>query len=203
MEGIILDYLAGNVMDDLRRGMEFSDELIQSLSTYPSIDYIRKQVNKEDIHIIKKMTQSERLAIRRFGISLTRQLLKEREVRELLSNIWESTDEYEIRRALMYRLLDLEDLSIEMHNEIYNFVRKYWERWRIGQANWYGGRENILSVCLDRIKDPSYPESKAWVYLCIATLSTEKDKVKELISQYLSSKESINAKVATDLLREL
>ncbi|MCK4351900.1 hypothetical protein KAW65_00650 [candidate division WOR-3 bacterium] len=204
MEERILNYLAGKVMDDLRIGIEFSDELIQGLNKYPFIDYIRKQVTKEDIHIIKKMAQSEKLTTRRFGISLTRKLLRDREIQKNLFNMWKSMDEYEILRALMFQLLSLDDLPFEMHNEIYNFVRKNWTRWRIDAANWYGGKERIFSACLNRLKDPSQcPESKSWVYLCMATLSPEKDKVKELISRYLFSKESINAKVAADLVKEL
>lgn len=203
MEEIILNYLAEKVMDDLRKGIELSDELIKNLNKYPFIDYIRKLVTKEDMRIIKKMIQSEKITVCRLGISLTRQLLKEKEVQKHLFNIWKSTDEYDIRRGLMFRFLDLDNLPINMHNEIYNFVRKNWDRWLANQANWYGGKEKILSVCLDRLEGPSNPKSKAWVYLCIATLSPEKDKVKELISRYLSSKESINAKVAADLVKEL
>lgn len=69
----------------------------------------------------------------------------------------------------MWRLLDYDDLAIDMHKDIYKFVIDNWNEWLPYIVNKFGGKEKVFSSCQSRLRSPSFPKSKAWVYLCVAT----------------------------------
>lgn len=202
MEQNILCYVGEKVIEDLRGGIDLNDNFIITINKFPFIDYVRSLITIKDINMVVKLMKSKRINTRRLGISLTRKLINEKKIKDFLFILWKSSNEYDVKRAIMFQLLNIKDLSIKIHNYFYGFIKDNWKRWLKDQESWYGGRENILTVCKKRLADPSTPESKDWIYLCIVTQSTEKAKAKKLIYKYLSSKISINKIVAMEMLHK-
>jgi hypothetical protein len=134
-------------------------------------------------------------------INLMHPLREEKDVKELLFDLWKSSSsKYNIKMQIMWRILDYEDISEEMHKSIYSFVRSNWEQWINYVVEKFGGKNKVLESCQERLQNPAFPKSKAWVYLCIAVGSDNTVEAKNLIENYINSKAPINAIVAKDLL---
>ena len=203
MDPIISDYIAGKVMHDLRNRVVFSDEFAVKIVQKPIFDNLIKRVQDSDKEIIITLINAENSYSSWLGILLSRGIKSEPDILNILKQKWDLSDEYIVKRALVARLLDYKELSREFHFKLYEFVRKNWKKYISDIAYFMGGRENVLTGCLDRLNDKFFPKSKAWIYLCVLTYSPEREKVARTIESYISSKSSINSEVAKELLAEL
>ena len=94
-------------------------------------------------------------------------------------------------------MLDIEGLPNEIHQSIYSFIKDNWDRFIVDSRSWV--KEDILEYSQERLKNQAYPESKSWLYLCLASTSNKMDKVKALLDEYENSDASIVATVVKDL----
>lgn len=202
MQKAIQNYVARKLIEDLRAREPLDEEFLVGVTKRPFIDSLRQLIVPDDKELVLELIGAGTLAARRLGIGLTRNILADDEVRECLLRLWREADDIETRKPVVFRLLDLTDLPVEMHRELYAFVRDHWDYVLADEAAFFGPR-NVLDGCRERLSDPSFLPSKAWVYLCIATQAPQRDQVEELLEQYLQSGESINAEVAEELLREM
>jgi hypothetical protein len=201
----ILAYIAEKVIDDLRNKGKFEDDsLAMDLTAFPFCDPIRSRVTNKDIHILFKLFLSGQKGNQTMALSLLRSQEHQGVIKRFIVEQWEkSREDFEIRYHLMWRLLDFEDLDIDMHNNIYNFVIDNWERWQKRDVIWFKGEECVLDVCLKRLSDDKFPPTKAWAYLCASMAAPEKDQVRELMESYKDSNVSIVGSVARDMLARL
>lgn len=77
------------------------------------------------------------------------------------------------------------------------FTKQHRHEFVQASAQWAGGAERILQYVASRLADPSFPRSKAWVYLIIATPS--RDSAVRLVSIYAKTDDFTGA-VARELL---
>jgi hypothetical protein len=78
-----------------------------------------------------------------------------------------------------------------------------WNKWITYVVDKFGGKSKVLESSVERLGNADFPESKAWVYLCIAAGSDDVEGARSLINSYVDSKSSINATVAQNLLNLL
>lgn len=195
-------------LQDLKNGKVIEDSLAYKLNSVPHVDYCRELIQDSDAEWLKSLaSSSSKPLIRELAISLMHPLCKKnnRDIRAYLENLWNSSDEYNIKMQVMWRLLDYDDLPVDLHGGIYkNFVVPNWNKWLPYIVDKFGGKEKVFSSCQKRLNNPSFPASKSWVYLCVATgcKGEEKENLKMLINQHLESKDSINSIVANKLLED-
>lgn len=201
--------LARSSMQDLRNGKVIDDGLAYKLNSVPLIDYCRELIQDGDAEWLKSIASSSTgPLIRELVISLMHPFCKknDRDIRAYLENLWNSSNEYNIRMQVMWRLLDYDDLPVDLHRDIYkNFVVPNWDKWLPYIVDKFGGKEKVFTSIQKRLQNPSFPVSKAWVYLCVSTGCKDEHKAetKNMIKQYLSSNDSMNSEVAKDLLNTL
>lgn len=145
------------------------------------------------------MAQSRSLA-GEFAINLLRKFDQTTVVRLFLISQWKETSEYGRRMRLIWRLLDDEQLEMTLHEDIYAFVKDNFKQFIQEIIRWYGSENAVLSGCRTRLADPTFPTTKAWVYLCSAMASADKEAVGILLSQYRTSDDPFTARVANELL---
>lgn len=202
-----LKYLAVKVIEDILNGKEINENLAKELNNYPIIDYIRAEIRESHLERLKHLINSTSSDdVRRLGISLLNNLIRDerngQDIKDFLCAFWRKADK-ENKLYIMWKILDFPGLEKTFHLEIYDFVQENWEVWLQKAVDWCGGRDKVLDVVSNRLKDSSFPETKAWVYLCNAMGSPDKAGVRSLIQGYISSKHSIVSQVSDDLLNKL
>lgn len=202
--------IAEKAYQNLKNGTIINDDLALKLNSIPQIDYCRSLIKDDDADWLKRLASSSSVAslVRELCISLMHPLCRknDRDTREYLEGLWKSSDQYNIRMQVMWRLLDYDDLPVNLHRDIYkNFIVPNWDKWLPYIVEKFGGKEKVFPSCNKRLQDPAFPSSKAWVYLCVASgcKKEEMPEVKKMIKQYLSSKDSINSEVAENILKKL
>jgi len=201
---------AKQALQDLKNGKVIEDSLAYKLNSVPQVDYCRELIQDSDAEWLKSLaSSSSKPLIRELAISLMHPLCRKnnRDIRAYLEHLWNVSKEYNIKMQIMWRLLDYDDLPVDLHRDIYeNFVVPNWDKWLPYIVDKFGGKEKVFSSCRERLNNPSsFPPSKAWVYLCAATGGKEEDKemVRDLLTRYSNSNESINSEVANKLFEYL
>jgi len=113
-----------------------------------------------------------------------------------LKKLWEKLTDYTIGMKLLWRLLDNPYLDVEIHRSIFSFLQDNYDQFITDTTKWVKDGE-VLKYAKDRLRDNQHPESKAWVYLLVASSSEE--NIDPLLRQYENSDASIVAEVVKDL----
>lgn len=202
--------IAEKACQDLRDGKILDNELAYKLNSVPQVDYCRALIQDSDEGWLKNIASSPSVPplTRELCISLMHPLCRKnnRDIRDYLENLWKSSDQYNIKMQLMWRLLDYDDLTVDLHRDIYgNFVIPNWDKWLPYVVDKFGGKEEVFSSCSRRLQNSDFPASKAWIYLCVASGCNKEElpEVKKLIKQYLNSRDSINSEVSSHLINRL
>jgi hypothetical protein len=199
---ILTDYIVHKVIEDVRAGVKFNEDLCEALNTVPLIDSLRMVVEPSDIDKLLALAESpSTIIIGSFALSLLQRYATEERVKTFLQRAWVKADSYSRKLPLMFRLLDDAELDDATRNEMHSFVNRNLEQFLTDVAGWYGGKENVLECCRSRLM--AFPPSKAWVYLISATASPETRYVSELLSEYLSSGDNLTAQVAREMLNRI
>lgn len=189
------------VVRQLRSGEQVSDEDANGVNHFPEIDTARSLIKEDDLPKLLELLTSERRAVMFMAITLLNRFVTHPKVSEALKEIWAAHLDYETRYTLLWRLLDDPHLPLEFHREILSFIKQDWSRFLKSAGAWYGTPANIMTGVEARLKAPSFPESKAWIYLCVALASPDSEAVKRLINGYTNSRNSFVADVARGLLQ--
>lgn len=203
----IYKYLAVKVMEDIQNGNDIDEDLAKEVSRYPIIDYLRTQVKEAHLKMIQNLIHnSSSNDVKRLGVSLLNNLIRDRkcteEIKAFLQGLWEKENN-ENKLYIMWKLLDLPDLDNHLHQEIYGFIKENWDAWLTKAVEWCGGKDKVLDVVIARLNNPSFPKTKAWIYLCNALGSPDTRGVRSLITDYVESKDSIVSNVAKELLQRI
>ncbi len=200
----IINYLSEKVIADLRIGKHLSPIIYQWCNRYSVIGYFRARIDLTDLNMILTLFDSEEKELRYFAISLSKNIVEQETIRKKLFEIWQdAVSNYSLRREVMWRILDIQKLPKDTHKDIYNFVLLNWDNWAKDTLKFYGDENSVLDAIINRSKDSSYIEDKHWIYICLATLSTKKERAKQFVSKYLDSKVTINSMVARDMIKKL
>ncbi len=189
------------IIRELRERRSLGEEEAERLIGAVGIDLLRNQIRSTDVPLLLELANDEdKPWCRSFAVSLMRSVESDTSIRDFLFRSWASETDYPMRLAIMWRLLDYNDLDISMHRSIYKFVKTNWEQWKKDMRKWYGPHKVLGSVEY-RLADESFPKSKAWVYLCLAMVSDNMKGIHSLLSQYVDSRESIVGEVAIELTK--
>lgn len=200
IDEVLLRYLAEKIMEDLRSGNQLAEDFCNALTGYPEIDSLRKAVGSEDTDVIIGLCQSQNRAKRSLGFALLQPIVGNEKIQGFLKQLWDDANDndYEAKRLLVWRILDISDLPSDFHEDIYRFVKKHWHAFIADNENWVQG--DVLDYCKERLSNMYIPESKSWIYLLLASTSDRKEEVRKLLDQYGESKASIVSTVINDLI---
>jgi len=203
MNDIILDYLAKKVWEDLRSAQTLDVDLAAELNIQPIIDKLRKHVVPKDEPLLRRLIDSGDPVLFYFGISLLRTLGNQPHVRALFVSLWEKHPGYEFRMPLMWRLLDYEDLELEVHEELYEFVRKNWDEWSDFCLNWYvqGNLDKLAATLEKRIGE--FTSSKAWTRIIMAEFIPDHAAARRLVAPYVEAVHPVVRKVANEMMEKV
>ena len=200
----IVRYVAEKALEDVRASRALPSALAHALHRQPYIEVLREKVVDEDIpHLLKGVRQDTDQDMRVLCLSLLKDKEAHEEVQDCFRELWKANSEYELRRTLMWRVLDDPSLHIDIHRECYQFVMENWERWITDLTRWHGGPANVVGSVRQRLTDASTPRTKDWAYLCVLAGSDDAAQAKEIIRKYTSSEQSVVGDVARDMLKRL
>lgn len=202
MESKMFDYLANKVLQDLRSGHSLNDDLAKELNLPPAIDSLRPKIKKEDRDMLIALGKSRKRGARGLALALLKTLGKDKKVKDFFREFWKKTRDYNTKHDVMWRLLDYGQLEVELHREIFEFVIRDFDRWVTKAGAWPKGDSNVIPFVKDRLANPHYPKTKAWVYLCLSFASNNKREVGQLLDKYISSGEPIVRELASRLKKE-
>jgi hypothetical protein len=195
---VISDEQADRIIERLRIERFLTEEESEQLCKSISIDLLRSKINKDDVQLLLELAVSKNTPwLRSLAISLMCTVRNDISVKRFLLKTWATAKDYHTRLAVMWRLLDYDELEKTIHLSIYEFIRSHWKRWLSDMRLWFEGY-SVLSAVNHRLADTTFPESKAWVYLCLAMASDETDRIHALLNQHTGSSKSIVGKVAND-----
>lgn len=165
----LYEYAAQKAIEDCR-SEKIDSQLASIFNFHPFLDYLRNQIKPSDSTLLVELAQSNESAIAELCINLMHPLKEDEAIKQFLFESWElfNGKPCQMKIQLLGRLLDYEDLPIEMHKKLFQFVcedKHQFLSYIISQIN--GGKEKILEVVMKRLRNNSFPQSKDWMYLCI------------------------------------
>lgn len=113
-------------------------------------------------------------------------------------NNWTGATNPEDKFLALFKATDYADIPRTLHEEMYAFVKATWALWESYVRNWHPAP--LGAVC-ERLANPLFPASKAWVYLCVAAVNGDALAVTELLKKYAHVEDAFTQYVAVDLLR--
>jgi HEAT repeat protein len=188
--------ISKKVVQQLRSGERVSDEDAAAINHSPEVDVARRLILDTDIEKLLALARDQRQVLRRTAITLLRHFAARPDVSAALKKRWLDETDFEVRYAILWRLLDDPLLPSPIHREIFDFIKANWLRFTETNRRWYVEPERIIEGARDRLKDPSFPDSKAWGYLCILASSPDKKTARELITGYADSPDLFLREVA-------
>lgn len=127
-----------------------------------------------------------------------------------IENDW-NNGSLEKKLRLVYRLLDIPNLEIKMHNEIYDFVVNNWELFKADLFYWLNngsnsdevGLETLINYSREGILNPKYPHGKKWIYLLSLRISSSLNytEAKKIASEYINDNHELIRKVANQICK--
>lgn len=191
---------ATQLMQDIRSGAGIPAEVVKDAYRYPQIDYLRKQVREADLTLLLDLARTQGTPTAALALGLLQPFRERAEVDALLRSLWDTHSDFEVRYNVLFRLLDSPTLDPALHDEVYEFVISNLDSFIPAREYWYGGPQEVLESIRNRLADPAFPNSKAWVYLCSAVASSDEEGARTLIVSYLDSPDHRVARTAETLL---
>ncbi len=205
---LLYEYLAGKILQDLISSVPLDNNLAKELNKYPVIDHIRDQVQDVHFSTISKLIAAKSCSkeVKQLAVGLLHKYIRaERhgtEIKLLLSDLWETGD-MEEKFHVMWRLLDFGDLEESFHYEMFAFLKSNKDYILSKTLGWCGSEAKILDYAASRLTNKSFPKTKSWIYLFIASLSPDKENAKSLISKYADGAQPVLRRVADEIIDEL
>lgn len=200
----IANYIASKVIEDIRTGKQLSDELALNLDASKYVGHLRSAVEESDVELLLNIVETGSESFGVLALTMLRRFGKTPQVESFLRELWGNETRFRTRVGVVFRLLDLEHLELEMHEELYKFIKRNLRPFVEWLTLWVGGSDMVLPHCLARLKSKDFRASKHWLYLCILLGSSDRAAVTVLLEKYKSSPDdAFLAKVATEMLAEL
>ena len=214
MDNILADFISDKMWSDIRSGSVIDSYLAKTINTYSLIE--RSLVNlrrfpDDTIHLIN-MINSEDVYISRLGIILTQyEFSRMPEILDLLLQKWNSTSwkskdhEFLIKVALMYRLLDNDNLDNTVQWDIYEYIIHNFSKWSDKVLEFYqfdGQYEKLIEITNASLNDKKNPDAKKWIYLLLLANHPDKSRIKEIVLPYASSHYPLVKQVAESITND-
>lgn len=169
---IIIDGTRENA--DLKRAINFADYLL-----------VQDKKNED-------FTQSVLDKVQIFRKSINDKVLFEK-----LDHLWNSTQQWELKQELIWRLLDSKLATEENHKNVYNFIMNDWKAFVLRcKKQEYSKLSEVFHNTSERLNNTDYPTPKNWLYLLYLRAMCEgnedyEQKAKIYINNYISENRDI------------
>ena len=194
-------FVADAIVAALKSGSYPSDAEARVLDRRPLIDLLRQRIGNADVRDLLTIVEDGSDGVAGFAVSLLRHHVKQKSVRTCFEARWSKARPH-LKNRLMWRLLDDPNLDKAWHERFFDFVQKEWPTFRDFNRDFYGEPGKALASLLNRLADPTFPESKRWIYLCSAPeVVDDRDAAKAIVSLGLSAKDPFQRQVAQKLLK--
>jgi hypothetical protein len=195
-----IQFVADAIIAHIRAGHIPSNGDADVLDSRPLIDALRLRVSETDVPWILKCIENESDSAAGLACSLLRAHSVRPEVRQCFENRWQTASPY-LKNRLIWRMLDDPELPQALHREFFRFLIDEWDTFVDFNRSFYGdGKKGVLSL-LSRIGDPSFPDSKKWIYLCcVPSVIEDNEAAKTLVSIGFTMSDPFAHEVARSLL---
>ncbi len=193
------EFTADAVIELLRAGGRPNAVDAKLLDRMDLMDELRSRVTEDDLGWILDSVDDDLPIVAGFSVSLLRKYCHREDVQSRLRRRWEDADA-SLRNRIMWRLLDDPDLPQLWHQKVFDVIRDDWETFRGVVLDFRCSQEDLIPSLLRRIGDPTFPESKKWIYACAATAATDRLAAMALISLFRSATTDSFAQEVADLL---
>ena len=134
-------------------------------------------------------------------LSLLQPFDRSSEIHGFLLGIW-SNASTPLRAHLLWRILDMPDLSEGVKKDIFGFILDEWEAFNFASAKFLACDPPIIDQIRNRLNDVRFPAEKRWVYLCRAVKpEPDKNAVRQLLVDNLGCEDQFTRQVAGILLQ--
>jgi len=199
----IKKYIARKVIEDIENGIILSENLSEQLYKYDYVDYLRNEVHEKHIEILLQAIKNNLGT--RFGelcVTCIQKYGTSKLVQDSLFNLLkDGTKTFDERHALIWRIIENKDLDVSIHNELYNLILINIESFKRRIVTYSNGKENVISVCRERIKDKRFPIFKHWIYFVTSLASDDKGEILKFLKENLDTTNSFNKKVVEELIK--
>jgi hypothetical protein len=196
-------FLATAVMERIRQGAAaLPDEHdADHLNRRLIIDPLRERVLEADLPFIKQSISEQRPELAGLMLSLLRKFDTTPDIQAFLSTKWQSGSPF-LKAHVMWRLLDSEDMTIGMKEEILSFILNNWNVFNQVSFKFLECTpETVVSAVHRRLSGPKFPPTKKWAsFSRVVEPATDKAAAKALISLHLTDPDEFNRRVARTLL---
>ena len=179
------EFLAEAVLNQIRKGKWPNPDEAQLIMRLPVIAAIRCRLTKSDASRCVEVVEGREDTVAAFASLLLRPYCADSVIHDRLLVRWKSASP-ELQCHLLWRILDDPELSLNIHEQLFQFVLMHWQVWKSTIDSFYhSDPERVLEKVKARLLDTSIPESKKWVYLCgLPEFASDQQKARDLIVLY-------------------
>lgn len=204
MTNLSLKDVAGMVINSIREGIFPDEALSEGLNKQPFIESLRNDVQAGDVNIVMGIfKQALTVHQYRLAINLLRRHKDMPRLKTFYQEQWNIHTGFDRRCTLMWRLLDDEFLTIDKHQEIYDFIKNNRDAWMHAQTEWIGGPSKLIPFITNSLTRADETESKKWAVLYNLIGVPDTEKAKKIVDPYKKSTDPFMKKVAEDLWDQL
>lgn len=210
MDEVLYDYIGEKFVEDLKNGKNVSEKLCNSIiNSFPYIDVIRNKFTETDIKLFLGLLGNNKKYLRLLGIYLCVNLEDHPDIRKSLLKIWEENSDFESKFHVMWRILDYEDIPLELHKNILSFILKHENLFHeFNIKSTFGDKKLTFNLSFKRLYNKtninrSFPETKKWIYLMQAYADPQNTELKQLLSNFKNSDFEMTSYVANMLLKRI
>ncbi len=193
-------YLAIKVLEDFKEGRTISSGVCADLHQYPLIDRIREQAGIDSIDALLSCVGGGGGEQASLALAILRPHATTDRVRARVGAAWTAQSDYTARFPLVWLLLDDPELGAPVRASIQSFVRANLPRFLNDVRSYFAIPEEIVPGYRKRLTDPTFPQSKKWIYLISACASDNASAVRELLEEYVTDADAEMRATAQEML---
>jgi hypothetical protein len=192
------DIAVRDMVERLRGGYRPSEDEASDWNVAVTMHGLRHQVGEPDLRWILPLVAEEDGPRAAFYLALLQPFSTRDDVRQLLSQRFETTSPY-LKSQLLWRLLDDPDLPHATQARLFEFVMSDFAFFQKACVEYLGTPAAILPAALGRIAD--CPPTKRWIYLCcLPQYAEDQHAVAGLLTIAAGSADGFTALVARTLI---
>jgi len=191
------------IVNDMRAGHALSPTVARDAVTFPTLDYLRRELTPDDLSAVFRLCESSDSSIQYLGLALLQPFQDQYEVKGYLEELWQRPGlAFETRFGVQYRLLDF-DLNERLQSELMKFTCDNWEMWLDRAMRDAGSSSAVLRACRNRLESPDFHAGKKWVYICMLAASNDKEEASRLALTFCDDADPIRRQAAERVLEHI
>jgi hypothetical protein len=172
-----------------------------NLAKLPVIDAVRERLRESDIDWIIAGWSVDDMDDGGITFALLSRFTTHPKVERFVLEQWSLSTEYSRKQSALWAMVNIPDLPLEKHREAFRFVEENLDRFTAGCRQWWGGPSGRLDTV--RWRMGLYPREKAWLYMCAAMDSDDRNALVGFMNEMANDTAGINAEVAKRLLARI